>query len=430
MGRTRPESRRTVRRRTEDTTSGARAAHDRRALLPGACLLFYAGQGLAGPAALLYLAGPVHLPVGAVGGCMTAAGFVGLIAAVPAGRACDRGRPQVVLAVALAALAAAACGFVVARTVPEALVVACLYGSACQSAYTARGALAAVVEPDDPAGANASLYRIGNVGYALATPATGLAATLGTASAYRLALLGAGTAFALAALFSVLVHAPRPTIDVAHAASGAGRAQPWRDSRYVALTWLYAVTATQFCIAEFALPLWVVGHTRAPRAMVGASALISTLVVTALQPAASRRAATTRRAAGAMAAAGIGAAVGCLALSAAPGRAPANAAALVAVGALALAAAELCQAVGAITLSYRLAPAEATGTYQGFFSLGQGLSMAAGPAVLAHTVLRPGAGWPAAALLLAVAGLLVPAVVCPRPNRPLQAVSIEPGGNG
>jgi MFS family permease len=362
---------------------------------------------------------------------MTAGGFVGLLAAVPAGWACDRGRPQVVLAVALAALAAAACGFVVVRTVPEALIAACLYGAACQGAYTARGALAAVVEPEDPAGANARLYRIGNVGYALATPATGIAATWGTASAYRLALLGAGGAFALAAVFAVLVRAQRPAADIAPAASGSSRAQPWRDPRYLALTGLYAVTAMQFCIAEFALPLWVVGHTHAPRAMVGASALISTLVVTALQPTASRRAATTRRAASAMAVAGIGAAVGCLALAAASGRTPTTAAVLVAVAALALAAAELCQAVGAITLSYRLAPTDATGTYQGFFSLGQGLSMAAGPALLARTVLRPGVGWwPSTALLLALAGLLVPALVCPRPHRPLQSVSIEPGGNG
>lgn len=404
----------------------------RRALLPGACLLFYAGQGLAGPAALLYLAGPVHLPVGSVGGCMTAAGFLGLLAAVPAGRVCDRGRPQVVLAVALATMATAACGFVVVHTVPEALVAACLYSSACQSAYTARAALAALVEPDDPAGANARLYRIGNVGYALATPATGLAATYGTAAAYRLALLGAGGAFALAALFAALVRARRPAVGAAHGhgVPGARRGQPWRDPRYLALTGLYAVTALQFCVAEFALPLWVVGHTRAPRAMVGASALISTLVVTALQPAATRRASATRRAANAMALAGVVAGAGCLALAAASGRSSTAAAVLVSVGALTLAVAELCLAVGSITLSYRLAPDDATGTYQGFFGLGQGLTMAAGPAVLARTVLRPGAGWPGVAVLLAASGLLVPLVVCPRRSRPIHSVSTQPGGNG
>ena len=402
---------------------------DHRTLLSLACLLFYAGQGLAGPAALLYLAGPVHLPVGSVGECMTAAGLLGLLAAVPAGWACDRGRPQVVLAVALAALAAASCGFLVVRTVPEALAAACLYSSACQSAYTARAALAALVEPDDPAGANARLYRIGKVGYALATPATGLAATWGTASAYRLALLGAGGAFALAALCAGSVRVRCRSGGIPRLASDAGRAQPWRDSRYVALTGLYAVTAMQFCIAEFALPLWVVGHTRAPRAMVGASALISTLVVTAFQPAASRRAAATRSAARAMAVAGIVAGAACLALAAASGRTPAAAAALVALGALTLAIAELCQAVGSITLSYRLAPAEAIGTYQGFFGLGQGLTMAAGPAVLARTVLQPGAGWSGAAVLLAVSGLLVPVVVRPRRGRPVRSFSTQPGGN-
>ena len=429
MGRTRPKSRRDIRGGREDALPAGR---DRRALLPAACLLFYAGQGLAAPAALLYLAGPVHLAVGSVGGCMTAAGFIGLLAAVPAGRACDRGRPQVVLAVALAALAVAACGFIAVQTVPEALATACLYSSACQSAYTARAALAAAVEPDDPAAANAKLYRIGNVGYALATPATGLAATWGTASAYRVALLGAGAAFALAALCAGSVRTHHQSAGVAQPAAGSGRtrAQPWRDPRYVALTALYAMTAAQFCIAEFALPLWVVGHTQAPRAMVGAAALISTLVVTALQPAASRRASATRRAAAAMAVAGVVSATGCLALAAASGRTPATAAVLVAVAALTLAVAELCQAVGSITLSYRLAPADAVGAYQGFFSLGLGLTMAAGPAVLAHTALRPGAGWLGAAVLLAGSGLLVPLVVRPRRARLIHSVSAQPGGNG
>lgn len=403
------------------------AARARRHLLPGACLVFYTGQGLAAPCALLYLAGPVHLPVGAVGACMTGAGLLGLLAAVPAGRVCDRGRPHLVLAAALATMAAASLGFLAVRTVPAALVAACFYSGACQCAYTARGTLAARVCPEDPARLNAQLYRVGNVGYALATPLTGIAAGCGTALAYRLALLGSAAAFALAALGALLVHAGRA--DAAARSGGGKRVRPWRDPRYVLLTGLYAVTGLQFAVTEFALPLWVVDHTRAPRAMVGAAALISTVVVVALQPAATRRAATTSRAATAMAAAGIAAGAGCLALAAAGGRAPAGAAVLVALGALALAVAELGQAVGAITLSYRLAPAAAAGTYQGFFSLGQGAAVAAGPALLSRTVLRPGAGWPGAALLLAAAGLLVPLVVGARRPRTVH-VPADSGGHG
>lgn len=380
-------------------------------LLPGVCLTFYLGQGLAGTGALLYLTGPVHLSVGAVGGCMTAAGLLGLLAAVPAGRVCDRFGPKHVLAAALAAMAAATFGFLTVRTVPEALGVACLYSAACQSAYTSRGALAVFVAPDDPARLNAALYRAGNIGYALATPIIGAAAARGAASAYSSVLLGAAAVFTSAAVGCVLVRARRPVAVGAAPTRGQRAARPLRDTRFLALTALYGVTSLQFMITEFALPLWVVDHTRAPRAMVGAAALISTVFVVAVQPTVSRRISSTRWAAGAMAASGIAAGAGCLVLAASHGRSPASAAVLVLVGAVALAAAEVVQVVGAITLSYRLAPVSAVGAYQGVFSLGQGLAMAAGPVLLARTVLRPGAGWAGVAVLLAAAGLLVPAVV-------------------
>jgi hypothetical protein len=272
--------------------------------------------------------------------------------------------------------------------------------------------MAAFVAPDDPARLNAALYRAGNVGYALATPIIGAAVARGTTAAYWFVLLGAAAAFALAAGGCVLVRARRPTVgaDSAVQARDQHRAKPSRDPRFLALTGLYAVTSLQFMITEFALPLWVVDHTMAPRVMVGAAALVSTVVVVAAQPTVSRHVSTIGRAGGAMAASGLAAGAGCLALAASRGRGPASAAVLVLTGALALAVAEVVQVVGAITLSYRLAPVAATGAYQGVFNLGQGVAMAAGPVVLARTVLRPGAGWPGVAALLAVAGLLVPAV--------------------
>ena len=385
-------------------------------LLAGVCLAFYLGQGLAGTGALLYLTGPVRLSVGAVGACMTSAGLLGLVAAVPAGRVCDRVGPKRVFVGALAAMAVAAFGFLLVRTVAEALVVECVYSAACQSAYTARGALAAVVDADDPARLNASLYRAGNVGYALATPAIGGAAARGTVAAYVVVLVGAGAAFGGAAVGCVLVRARRSVVAVSlDGAADSVRERratgPLRDTRFLALTALYAVTSLQFMITEFALPLWVVDHTRAPRIVVGVAALISTVLVVAVQPIASRRISSTGWAAWAMAASGIAAGAGCLALAASQGDGARSAAALVLVAAVALAAAEVVQVVGAITLSYRLAPSSAVGVYQGVFSLGQGLAMAAGPALLARTVLRPGPGWPGAAVLLAAAGLLVPVVV-------------------
>ena len=80
-----------------------------------------------------------------------------------------------------------------------------------------------------------------------------------------------------------------------------------------------------------------------------------------------------------------------------------------------------------MTLSYALAPDNAHGAYQGLFSTGQGLAVAAGPLLLAHTVLAHGfAGWAALGIALAAAGLAVPpAAALPRTTPLLR--KIRPG---
>lgn len=392
--------------------------------MPALTATFYLGQGLY-TVSLLYLTGPRHLPVGAVGACLSAAGVTGLVCAVPIGKLADRVCPQRVLCAALAVMAVAAIAMLtVVDTVAGALIAGCLYAVAWQGAYTARAALVAALAPHAPAELAARLYRMGNLGFGASMPLAGVVLSVGTVAAYRWALAGAAGCFALAASLAATVPAvggaPHP------GSQGRAGARPWRDGRYLTVTALYALTSVQLALFEFALPLWVV-RVGAPRWMVGASALLSTLTVVALQPAASRKVTGVRRAGLAMAAAGLATGAACVLLAVADHRGPAGAAVLVAVGAVVLAVAEVSQVVGSMTLSYALAPDGAHGAYQGLFSTGQGLAVAAGPLLLAHTVLAHGfAGWAALGIALAAAGLAVPpAAALPRTTPPFR--NIRPG---
>jgi MFS family permease len=385
------------------------ARNPRRALRATAAVTgtFYLGQGLY-TVSLLYLTGPRHLPVAALGACLTVAGFVGLGCAVPIGKLADRHPPQRVLCAALIAMAAAALIVLSAvETVAGALLAGCLYAVAWQGAYTARAALVADLAPHAPAELAARLYRLGNLGFAVSMPLAGAVVALGASGIYRCALAAAACCFLLAAAAAASVPVD-PAGSAAQEAERAASARPWRDARYLAVTSLYAVTSLQFALFEFALPLWVV-HVGAPKWMVGASALLSTGTVALLQPSVSRKVTGIGAAGRAMATAGAGAGAACLLLAGADHHSPRTAAILVALGAILLAVAEVSQVVGSMTLSYALAPDGAHGVYQGFFNGGQTLAVAAGPMLLAHTVLAHGfAGWAALGSLLAAAGLAVP----------------------
>lgn len=73
---------------------------------------------------------------------------------------------------------------------------------------------------------------------------------------------------------------------------------------------------------------------------------------------------------------------------------PIWAVAVLIAGALALTAGELWHSVGAMELSFRLAPEHATGAYQGCFAMVQGVVLALAPAFLTWLLLGRGMlGW-------------------------------------
>ena len=76
------------------------------------------------------------------------------------------------------------------------------------------------------------------------------------------------------------------------AAPDAPAPRAFTDRPYLAITVLNAILTLQFGIMEVGLPLWIAGHTRAPRPLVSAVLLVNTVMIVALQV---RAAATSTR---------------------------------------------------------------------------------------------------------------------------------------
>jgi len=176
------------------------------------------------------------------------------------------------------------------------------------------------------------------------------------------------------------------------------------------VTALNGVLALQFGLIEVGLPLWIVGHTHAPRAMVSVTLLFNTVLCVLLQVRASRNITTVPLAARAAVRGGLLLAACCLIFATADGVSALPATLILLAGAAVQTMAEVvCSAVG-WTMSYDLADPSAPGAYQGVYATGFALASMLAPIVVTSTALKFGfAGWATLAAIFALAGLaLVP----------------------
>lgn len=390
------------------------------------------GMGVFATISLLFLTGPLHLPVGQVGLALTVSGLAGQLAAVPAGRLADRGRCGSVMAASLLFRGMTTLAVVFAVHSFAAFALAASLNAAAYQAWTS-GRAAAVGQIAGTQGApmlSARLRTAGNLGMSVGIPMAGVALAVGTAGAYRAALCVTAASYLVAAVFVARLQLSLDRSGSIAPVPAARRARPWRDPGYLAITMLSAVTSLQYVLLDYALPLWIVDHTSAPRWTVAATGVVNTAVVVALQVPLSRGAGRVRQAAWMTAASGVAVAVACALVAAAAAPGAVAACALLGLGTLALSLGEVWQTAGGNGLSYGLAPDGTSGEYQGFYSMGQGVALAAGPSVMSCTVLRVGvSGWLAVGAMLAGCGLLAPLLVSrrsraggriPAPRRPAQ----------
>ncbi|HEY7072508.1 MAG TPA: MFS transporter [Acidimicrobiales bacterium] len=360
------------------------------------------GNGMFLTASVLYFTRGVGLPVAQVGVGLTVAGLIGLLAGVPMGHLADRRGPTRVAVLSLVVLALTMAGYVFVTTFWVFLVVTIADLLATSASRAARGGLIRRVGGEGAAAYRSQLRAIGNAGIGAGAIVAGLALQVDTREAYvALILVNAATFLVSALVCTTLPHfAPVP------APPETRRWVALRDGPFVGYTALNGVMSLQYAVITFALPLWIVEETSAPRWMVATVMLVNTFACMALQVRFGRNVRTVRQGAAVMRVAGFVFLAAC-ALVALAADLPAWPAALVLLAAVAVhSLGEMWHAAATFALGFELAPAHAQSEYIGLQDMGLGAALAVAPAVLGALCLGLGqAGWLVLGVALTAAGV-------------------------
>lgn len=351
----------------------------------------------------------VGLSVAAVGVGLGISAVIGLLAGVPVGHLADRRGPREVYLVTLILQAFTAAGVVFVSSFWSLVVLLSVAGLAQSASQAARGPIVRRFGGPKPARFRAYLRSAVNVASSVGALLAGLALQLDTHWIYVALILTNALSYVVsAAVISRLPHmAP---VEVARGTAGKRRALT--DRPFVAVTALEGVMAIQGKVLSFALPLWIVGHTSAPRWFIGLSVLVSTVMVVALQVRASRGVEDNTSAARAWRRSGFAFLAGMTLMGLAGGLSTWIAALMILVGVVVHTVGELWQAAGSFELRYALAPEHAQGQYSGVFQMGSALAGVVAPSVLGLLCITWGTpGWLVMGCVFVAASLVLPPVV-------------------
>ncbi|MGY0019272.1 MFS transporter [Streptomyces sp. YJ-C3] len=355
------------------------------------------GNGLYVTGGAVYFVHVVGLSPGQVGIGMSLAGILALALGVPAGHLADRFGPRGITAVfALGkAVALAAAAFV--HSFPAYLVMAMALGLAEQSGNVSRGALVAgVMGREGRVRISAFMRSVFNGGFSLASLAAGLVIAADSKPAFLALFWGNAVAMVLvAALYMRLPKVP----GVPPAPRGEKPRGVVRDLPYLLVAQVSGIARIGPTALAVGLPLWLVVHTDAPRALAAWIMLVNTLMVVFLQVRMARDADTVHGAARLQRYTAVVLAVAC-AVTALTGAMPGWAAAVVLLAVTVLFTfGEIWGEAARWGLRYELAPANAQGQYLGAFATGDAFALIAGPTLVTTVPDRfGGPGW----LLIAV----------------------------
>jgi predicted MFS family arabinose efflux permease len=366
------------------------------------------GKGALLTSSALFLTQSVGLSATQVGLGLGAAVLVGLLAGVPVGTFADRRGPRETYMVTLLIEAVAVSGYTLVHNVWTLLPVACATELAAASSQATRGPLIRGFGGPELVRFRGYLRSVTNLGIAIGALGAGFAVQIDTRTGYVVLILGNSVTFALCSLVvSRLPHlppVPRPPVGQRRAALA--------DRPFVALTLLNGIMAIQYAVGTFAVPLWIVEFTQAPRWTVSAAMITNTAIVVVLQTRASRGIGTPQAAGRAMRRAGFVflAGFGMIALT---GRLSAIAAiSIILIGVAVCTIGELWHAAAGFEISFGLAPAHAQGQYTGVFNMGLGVGTALAPSLLSVACIGWGPpGWFAVGGLMVAVGLAAPLAV-------------------
>ena len=359
------------------------------------------GKGLFIAGAALFFTRSVGLPVSQVGLALGAAALIGLAAGIPVGRLADRRGPREVFRLAVVVQALSVAGLVFVQSFLSLVACVCVVELATSAGTAARGPLTRTLGAPNPTRYRSYLRALNNIAVGCGALAAGVAVQVDTRTAYVSLILGTAVMF----LLSAAVASRIPSVAPKPVPPEGSRWPALKDKPYVTLTALDGIMTIQNQVLIFALPLWIIGHTDAPRWFVGASVAVNTALVVCLQVRVSRGVVSNASAGRVARRAGV-AFLLATALIAAAGGAPGWVAVVVIVlGVVVHTMGELWHAAASFELSFGLAPEHAQGQYSGLFAIGQGLSNAVGPPLLGVLCLGWGEpGWLVVGALLLVVG--------------------------
>lgn len=350
------------------------------------------GNGLYVTGGAVYFVHVVGLSPGQVGLGMSLAGVLALALGVPTGRLADRFGPRGTTAVFALGKAAALFAATFVHSFPAYLVMAVALGLAEQSGHVARGALVSgVMGREGRVRLSAYMRSVFNGGFSLASLAAGLVIAADSKTAYLSLFWGNALAMMLvAALYMRLPKVP----GIPRSPRGKRPPGAVRDIPYLVVAQVSGIVRIGPTALAVGLPLWLVVHTDAPRALAAWIMLVNTLMVVFLQVRMARDANTVRGAARLQRVTAVVLAVAC-AVTALTGWMPTWVAATVLLAvAVLFTLGEIWGEAARWGLRYELAPANGQGQYGGVFATGDALALIAGPTLVTAVPDRfGGLGW-------------------------------------
>ncbi|GAA4213779.1 MFS transporter [Actinocatenispora rupis] len=368
------------------------------------------GNGLFMTTSAVFFTRSVGLSAVQVGLGLTIAGACGVAAGMPLGQLADRLGARRMLAVLYLAQAVGLLCYALVGSFPAFLVVACLVTMLDAGGRAVKNALLATALPaESRVRGRAYLRAVTNVGIGAGSALAAFALQIDTRTGYLTLIAVDAATFVVTALLLRGLPAGTP-------ARGADRPKPARrfgalsDPAFLAITALNGVLAIQFSLIDVTVPLWVVGHTKAPAAVVSAIMLTNTVLIVLFQVRATRGIDRPAPAARVARRSGLLLAAACVVFGLAHGLGPVWAVVVLVGAAVIQAVAEMLSSAAGWALSYELADPAAPGAYQGLYNSGFAAASMIAPALTTGTAIRFGLpGWLLLGAMFAVAGAaLVP----------------------
>ncbi|GAA3012561.1 MFS transporter [Streptomyces drozdowiczii] len=362
------------------------------------------GTGLWAASSVLYLTFVTHLSAQQIGVLLGTAGVAGIAGSPLAGRLAGR-FPVRPLLIGCHLLRLVALVLVLLCTRFDALLVVVAVTYLGDGAAKTLEMLFATRVAGERRSAYQALSRsAANAGYGLGAGLAAIGLAVGTTDAYRALILGNALSFLVAAVLGRRTEEAGGGVVATGPAGRPVRAKgPWRDRGYLRFVLLDIPMNLDDSVLGVGLPLWLVGRTSAPHALVPAFLVINTVLVVLLQLAVSRRVDGPRGAVRAVALYGVLLFVTCALLAASTGCGTWTAAAVLLAAAVLVTMAELMRSVSSWELAVLLAPPDERAAYLGVAGMSQSIQKSAGPPLLTGVVMAAGpAGWLALGAAVAV----------------------------